>query len=657
MRLTRALGVLVAQLAGLCLSAEALAQTYSLEQLIPPASQTVGPFPTEVAIDGNTAVVASNDETVNGGLYTGAVYVYVKNAASWVLQQRIDGQVPQHHFGWSVALSGDTLAIADFDGGNVPVSSTVFVYLRTGSTWALQAQIATGYRPVVRLQGNTLLVGSQSASSNPVGAARVYERTGATWSSGTTLPAPGVVAQDFFGSVGAISNDTICVGTAYSPVSGGSVRVYARSGSGWALQQKLTAQIPAIGDAYGFSCAVDGDTLVVGARFTGPPRNILIGGYVYVRSGGTWTLQQEIIGSNAAAFQLGLAVAVKGDVAVVGGDGFSVFRRNGTTWAETQSVPQPSSYAENSVSIDGASLRLMTSQLGQGARIYTFGTTPSGAPSAPMNVQATATGNTLNLTWGAPASGAAPTSYTLLARTAAGAAPVVTVPLGAVTSFAATAPNGTFLLSLTATNAVGTGPESAITTVTFPGGAVAPPASPTGFGASVIGTTATFTWTAPVSGGAPTGYVLLAGTTPGFASPFASLPLPVSPNSVSIPGVPPGTYYIRLVAQNAGGTSGPSNEVTLTVAGASAPGAPTLSASATGSTVNVSWTAGSGGAPTSYTLNAAVTPGGAPVATVPLGGTSASFANVPSGTYYLRLTASNGAGTSPASNQVTVTVP
>lgn len=279
------------------------------------------------------------------------------------------------------------------------------------------------------------------------------------------------------------------------------------------------------------------------------------------------------------------------------------------------------------------------------------------APGAPTNVQALATGNNLNLTWSAPATGDAPTSYTVLGRVTPGGAPVVSIPVGAATSFSTAAPNGTFLLSVVASNGAGTGPESALASVTFPGSGVVAPGSPTGLGVSVAGTTATFTWTGPASGGVPAGYVLLAGTSPGFAGPFASLPLPVSPTAVSIPGVPPGTYYIRLVAQNAGGTSGPSNEVTLTVAGASAPGAPTLSASATGSTVNVSWTAGSGGAPTSYTLSAAVTPGGAPVATVPLGGTSVSFANVPSGTYYLRLTASNAAGTSPASNQVAVTVP
>jgi hypothetical protein len=282
--------------------------------------------------------------------------------------------------------------------------------------------------------------------------------------------------------------------------------------------------------------------------------------------------------------------------------------------------------------------------------------TNTGAPGAPTNVQATASGNTLNLAWGAPTTGAPATSYTLLARTAPNAPPVVALPLGAVNSFAATAPNGTFLLSLTASNASGTGPESPVSSVTFPA-ALVPPASPTGFGVSVAGSTATFSWTAPLSGGAPSGYLLLAGTTPGFATPFAALPVPASATSLAIPGVPAGTYYLRLVAQNAGGTSAPSNEVTLTVAGLTAPGAPTLSASVSGRTVSVSWTPGSGGAPTGYTLSAAVSPAGAAIATVPVGGTGVSFPNVPSGTYYLRLTASNGAGTSPASNQVTVTVP
>ena len=281
----------------------------------------------------------------------------------------------------------------------------------------------------------------------------------------------------------------------------------------------------------------------------------------------------------------------------------------------------------------------------------------TGVPGAPTAVTAATAGNQLTMSWGLPATGAAPTGYTLIARLAAGAPPVVTLPLGTTRSFGVAAPNGTFILSLTATNASGTGPESAGVTVTVPGGLPPPPGPPSGLAVSVAGSTATFSWTAPQSGGAATGYLLLAGLSPGFTTPFAALPLAPSPTSVAIPGVPVGTYYIRVVAQNASGTSAASNEVTLTIAGATAPGAPTLTASATGSTVNVSWTPGSGGAPASYTLSAAVTPGGTPIVSVPLGGTSVAFAGVPSGTYYLRLTASNAAGTSPLSNQVTVTVP
>jgi hypothetical protein len=89
-----------------------------------------------------------------------------------------------------------------------------------------------------------------------------------------------------------------------------------------------------------------------------------------------------------------------------------------------------------------------------------------------------------------------------------------------------------------------------------------------------------------------------------------------------------------------------------------APGAPTLNPPVvTGSTVALSWTAGSGGTPTGYTVIATATPNGAPIASVGLTGTSALFPNVPPGTYYLRLTASNAAGASAPSPQVTVTMP
>jgi hypothetical protein len=101
----------------------------------------------------------------------------------------------------------------------------------------------------------------------------------------------------------------------------------------------------------------------------------------------------------------------------------------------------------------------------------------------------------------------------------------------------AAGPNGVFVLSLVATNAAGTGPESAPITVTLP----APPGAPTNLGVTALGNTATFTWAAPSSGGAVSRYVLGAGLTPGFAMPVALLPLPASTTSTLVPNIPPGT--------------------------------------------------------------------------------------------------------------------
>ncbi len=277
------------------------------------------------------------------------------------------------------------------------------------------------------------------------------------------------------------------------------------------------------------------------------------------------------------------------------------------------------------------------------------------APGAPTNLQAAVDGNRLNLSWAAPATGGTPTGYTLVARVSAGGPVLAALPLGNVLSLSVIGPNGAYVISMAASNAVGTGPESSSVTVILPT-VPAPPGAPSSLGASAAGDTAAFTWNAPSSGGPVASYVLMAGVTPGFSVPLASLPLPGTSTSFAVPGVPAGTYYVRLVALNSGGPSAASNEAVLTVVGPTAPGAPTLSYSGSGNTLELAWTPGDGGAPTSYVLMASTT-GGTPITSVPLSGTAASFPGVPSGTYVLRLAALNAVGTSPASAPVTVTLP
>jgi hypothetical protein len=98
----------------------------------------------------------------------------------------------------------------------------------------------------------------------------------------------------------------------------------------------------------------------------------------------------------------------------------------------------------------------------------------------------------------------------------------------------------------------------------------------------------------------------------------------------------------------------------LTIAGgtltlrAVAPTAPSnLVATVNGLAVTLTWTA-SGNAPTQYILQAGFAPGQTAI-TVPLGAASTTFsASAAAGTYYVRVVAANGDGTSAPSNEVTV---
>jgi Matrixin len=97
----------------------------------------------------------------------------------------------------------------------------------------------------------------------------------------------------------------------------------------------------------------------------------------------------------------------------------------------------------------------------------------------------------------------------------------------------------------------------------YPGAGNPPPVlpgTPTSLATSVSGSTVTISWAAPASGGAPTGYQLIAGTAPG-ASNIGVVPLTAT--SLVVPGVPNGIYYVRIVATNAAGASAPTADATI----------------------------------------------------------------------------------------------
>ena len=100
----------------------------------------------------------------------------------------------------------------------------------------------------------------------------------------------------------------------------GSAYVFVRSGGVWTQQQKLVAPDGAARDDFGFSVAISGETVVVGAsRDDGAACENQGAAYVFVRSGGVWTLQQKLVAPDAVAGDgFGFSVAISGETVVVG---------------------------------------------------------------------------------------------------------------------------------------------------------------------------------------------------------------------------------------------------------------------------------------------------------------------------------------------------
>ena len=150
-------------------------------------------------------------------------------------------------FGFSVVLDGDTLAVGARGEGSA----------------------ATG-------------VGGDQANNSAGGSGAVYlfTRTGGSWSQQAYVKASNTGIFDFFGTSVALSGDTLAVGAwgegsaatgingnqaDNSAVNSGAVYLFTRTGGIWSQQAYVKASNTETFDLFGFSVALDGDSLAVGA--------------------------------------------------------------------------------------------------------------------------------------------------------------------------------------------------------------------------------------------------------------------------------------------------------------------------------------------------------------------------------------------------------
>ena len=249
-----------------------------------------------------------------------------------VVKLNADDSANNDFFGFSIALSDDTAVIGALrDDDNGVDSGSVYVFTRLGNDWNQQTKLTAAdggagdeFGGKVALDGDVAVIGARHDDDKGVdsGSAYVFARTGTAWSQQAKLTAPDGAAGDEFGYSVAISGDIAVIGAPRDDDRGddsGSAYVFSRSGNSWVQQAKLVAIDGAAGDVFGISVAISGDTVVVGADLADEKGSNSGAAYVFRRSGRTWNHQANLTADDGAAGDLfGIRVALSGDTAVIG---------------------------------------------------------------------------------------------------------------------------------------------------------------------------------------------------------------------------------------------------------------------------------------------------------------------------------------------------
>ena len=317
-----------------------------VKKLIPPGGLANDNFGTALGMSGEVLVVgAPGDDTRGSG--AGAAYIFSRNQGGsnqWGFVQKLtasDGAAGDN-FGDAIAIDGDTIVVgADSDNDLGADSGSVYVFTRGATNWVQSRKVlptdgAAGDRFgwSVALSADTLVAGAplrdQSAADS--GAAYVFSRhQGGSnqWGQIKKLLPSDPGASDQFGYAVAVNVDTLAVGAPFNDDLGadsGSTYLFTRHQGGsnqWGQVKKLLpADGGSAGDNFGRAVGVDGDNIVVGSPQDAGAATGSGSAYLFSRNaGGTnqWNQTERFLpGSNSANGNFGSAVAVARSTLVVG---------------------------------------------------------------------------------------------------------------------------------------------------------------------------------------------------------------------------------------------------------------------------------------------------------------------------------------------------
>jgi hypothetical protein len=206
-----------------------------------------------------------------------------------------------------------------------PATGNAVACVFRGGCWTRQATFVPAARTpggdfgtTVAVDGTSILVGAPLPAfpNGPhSGAVTAFERSDDEWHRQATLTA-GSTGVDRFGAAIDVDDDTAVVGapgdSTHDGERTGSVTVFARPDEDWTTEATLAPGTEGV-HQFGRAVAIDGDLAVVGARWTYEHEPIDSGAaFVFRRSSGSWSRAAVLTLGDSRDNGLGQALATDG---------------------------------------------------------------------------------------------------------------------------------------------------------------------------------------------------------------------------------------------------------------------------------------------------------------------------------------------------------
>ncbi|MGD9901441.1 MAG: FG-GAP repeat protein [Spirochaetales bacterium] len=271
-----------------------------------------------IAIDNNYIVAGAYKDDDNGSL-SGSTYIYDSDDETYERKIISSDGASGDYFGYSVAINGNYVVIGSYG------SSSVYVYKIDDETYERKITPSDGNRSAyfgysVAINGNYVVVGAYGDGYHNglyCGSVYVYKIDDETYER--IIFASDGHSQDRFGYSVAVNENYVVVG-AYGKIYNnsyltGAAYVYSLEVEGW--ERYITSSDRNSGDCFGYTVAVDGNYIVIGAY--GDDDNGSNSGSAYIYKLNDKFYERKITASGGDSEDyFGNSVAISGNNIVIG---------------------------------------------------------------------------------------------------------------------------------------------------------------------------------------------------------------------------------------------------------------------------------------------------------------------------------------------------